>query len=175
MENLGLWLPDWLRDVAPIAPVLPAFFWRGCGCCKEDPVECCEGVCFEFTIAGVTDDECGKCDNLNGTWTLVAVDPGGLACLYQSTESAQYETGVNCVTQTGYWWLHREPTGAWKLSFGRFEDFQSFPQVRYELSGDAPPFVFDCDGDNEFSLTGSVSFGCKTFPDPVTLTAVSCE
>ena len=39
MRDLS-WLADWVKELAPLAPIVPAFFFPGCDCCGvEDLVE----------------------------------------------------------------------------------------------------------------------------------------
>lgn len=62
-----------------------------CGNCSADP---CIGTglpeCYELVVAGVTNNECGLCDEYNGTFILRAVDPAlpGDRCSWETEELA---------------------------------------------------------------------------------------
>lgn len=67
----------------------PMFFWANCPCCGSTDTTCsdCSATgaysCYEFTIAGVTDNGCSSCTNLNGTWQVSEL----FTCYWEGTYS----------------------------------------------------------------------------------------
>lgn len=160
-DDLGLWLPDWIRDVAPVAP---AFLFPGCGCCEGcgtiDISSGCDGCteipgCYEFSIAGVQNGSCTNCNNWNRTIKVESL--GG--CLWVSG----FLTAEMCnedfiAAELGF-------TGGgdprWEL---RLRDTPNHAYAIYRVDGGA----WDCLATNIMSLDSS-SARCTGWPNEITV------
>lgn len=153
---------------------LPMFFWGGCPCCGELPpygcAACPDGIaeCWEFAIAGVTDDEC-NCETIDGTYLLTRQEL--LPCSASSSLShAEWWSPFvfECSPSDDFRWSLGQSSvdGIWRLTF--FFAAGAF-LVQYELDA----AEFDCDDSNTFALT-LVNDACQGWPATVTLDPITC-
>lgn len=151
----------------------PAFFWGGCPCCGVSCFECDAGTamseCWEITVAGIVNDRCTLCGNINGTWTIQNA-PDTECSFTGSLVSYFYYIffpSFSCFSSTGSWVMYRDAGNArWTLDFG-------ISTVRYVLNDVSGTPQFDCDGPNTFSLQFSGG-ACASFPSTITATPVVC-
>ncbi len=135
-------------------PWPPGFFWKGCPCCPDCSLVNCSGTTLEFTVAGVTNDDCITCDGLNATYTLAGFTGVSWSDTSISTTCSGFGGFAILLCSVGF---------PMRLQI----QLDSFVIVEWTFNGE-----FDCDaGPFVFTLKTNNS-KCSDWPSTVTVTKV---
>lgn len=150
---------------------VPLFFLPGCVCCMEfvTCANCSGGAdfsrCWELVVAGVADNTCTNCTNVNGTFTLDTVVPQCNATSLSSPSIEYYHTGLaSCFSATSNWVLGVGSTNT-TLVIGP----SSFRLAIYQIATSS----FDCEAENTISKSSN-SVACTSWPSTLTVTPIAC-
>jgi hypothetical protein len=69
--------------------------------------------CWELTVAGISDNDCTNCTNLNGTHTLTRINSssGQINCPVDGDVFAYQTKGLSCLDRNGRWKLYYHSGG----------------------------------------------------------------
>ena len=135
--------------------------------------------CWEFSIAGVTNDNgCSvDCLNWNQTYNLNR-SASDAQCSYLASRDCGFLTETisnltvsifgGCISRAYQWFLYHDGVSTWKLEAVEFGFCQ--PTVRYEVSDTS----FDCTGENVMYLRLENAGDCPSFPQSITLSPMAC-
>ena len=173
MKDLS-WLADWVKELAPLAPIVPAFFFPGCDCCQQGDFiytsceEDCDETpdCWDLSVSGVGDDVCtgGLCPNWNGEFRLEKDSK----CLWRSdTFSTQrLNNSAACQTAQSYWELGDNVLDAVGLTV----DLQRAVSASYRTPSGT---LFNCNETNVLELFSVNNEACGGWPETLTITPCS--
>jgi len=141
------------------------YFYDPCEpCCAEEEqteecAECPDGmsVCWELTVAGITNDVCAECDEMNGTFILSWVS----GCIFESPNEGALEA---CMGSSAIRW-----------SFV----INVFGQLTLSANGGIATYATAGGGDVNCNDTNEVPFissstACQNWPATLTLEPIAC-
>lgn len=179
--NLAVWIRNGRVLLSQLGRVLlcnrcpcePVDFFLGCEHCP-DGMACC----WEFALAGVVNNACSACPNLNRTYILQGgpCDFLGDPCTFNEAESAicpmagggTVDIILTFVAAPATTWTGR--SDVWALSFA---DATAPPGTQPYATYELPKADFDCKGRNVLPLTSHDS-ACAGWPDNIALDPINC-